>query len=329
MRPLHAGRLLLVLAALLVLTGMVGAGGALERNRLLIGLARETEFVLPIHLAAEHARRDAGLTLDVVSFGGGSRAAQAIASDSIQVAAISLDGAVRLIEAGQPVQIFYAGVSHVLFEWYARPEIRSWADLRGRTMGVSTFGSLSEHLTRYVLGRHALEAGRDVTLIQSGELATGFAALRAGRLDSVVLAHPFTWMAQEAGFTRLGIQAEEVADAWPRIVFVAKTKLLAGEPAVFRAFLAAYVTALRRVRADRAGTIDQLVARYKLDRRYAKRLYPELIAGFDERGRVPESVMPLFWKISVAAGDVSAPWPEARYLDRRYLDSFESWAPPQ
>src|SRR5262249_37068720 len=106
-----------------------------------------------------------------------------------------------------------------------------------------------------------------------------------------------------------------------------KTKLVATEPATLRAFLAAYVKALRSLRGDRAGTIDQLVTRFKLDRRNAERLYPDLLAGFDERGGLPQQVMPLFWDISVAAGDVTAPWPEARYLDRRFIDSFETWSP--
>jgi ABC-type nitrate/sulfonate/bicarbonate transport system substrate-binding protein len=318
-RPLGAAALLLLASA--------AAAGELERTRMTVGLARQTEYALPIHLATDLARRDAGLAIDVVSFGGGTRAAAAVASDSIQVAVISLDGAVKLIEAGQPVRVFYAGISHVLFEWYAQPEIRSWAALRGRTMGISTFGSLSDHLTRHVLRRHGLEAGRDVAMMQSGEVATGLAALRAGRLDSVVLTHPFTWMAEEAGFTRLGSQASEVASAWPRNVFVAKSRALAAEPNAFRAFLAAYVTALRRVRADRADAIEQLVGRFKLDRRHAERVYPDLVAGFDERGRLPDPVMPLFWDIAVAAGDVTAPWAEARYLDRRFIDSFEEWAP--
>jgi NitT/TauT family transport system substrate-binding protein len=311
-----------------VLLSSAAVAGNLERARLVVGLARQTEYALPIHLAVDHARRDAGLAIDVVSFGGGSRAAAALASDSIQIAVLSLDGAVRLIEAGQPVQVFYAGVSHVLFEWYAQPDVRSWAALRGRTMGISTLGSLSDHLTRHVLRRHGLEPSRDVAVIQSGEVATGLAALRAGRLDSVVLTHPFTWVAEEAGFVRLGSQATEVAPVWPRNVFVAKARALAAEPNTFRAFLAAYVAALRRVRADRSDAIEQLVTRFKVERRHAERLYPDLLAGFDERGRLPDSVMPLFWNISVAAGDVAEPWPEARYLDRRFIDNFDQWAPP-
>ena len=75
----------LVAAALLLHAG-AGAAAELERTRVVIGLWGETEFALPIHLAVAHARRDAGLEVDVVSFGGGARAAAAVASDSIQVA---------------------------------------------------------------------------------------------------------------------------------------------------------------------------------------------------------------------------------------------------
>jgi hypothetical protein len=38
--------------------------------------------------------------------------------------------------------------------------------------------------------------------------------------------------------------------------------------------------------------------------------------------------MPVFWSIAVAAGEVEAPWPESRFLDRRLIDTFDRWAPP-
>jgi hypothetical protein len=37
--------------------------------------------------------------------------------------------------------------------------------------------------------------------------------------------------------------------------------------------------------------------------------------------------MPVFWEVAVAAGEVDAPWPEARFFDRRFVDSFAAWAP--
>ena len=37
--------------------------------------------------------------------------------------------------------------------------------------------------------------------------------------------------------------------------------------------------------------------------------------------------MPVFWEIAVAAGEVTEPWPESRFFDRRFVDTFDEWAP--
>jgi hypothetical protein len=29
----------------------------------------------------------------------------------------------------------------------------------------------------------------------------------------------------------------------------------------------------------------------------------------------------------MATGDVTEPWPESKFLDRRYIDTFDQWAP--
>jgi hypothetical protein len=59
----------------------------------------------------------------------------------------------------------------------------------------------------------------------------------------------------------------------------------------------------------------------------AEHAWDEAVSGFDERGRLPIGIMPLFWSIAVSAGEVAAPWPEARFLDRQLIDSFDQWAP--
>jgi hypothetical protein len=46
-----------------------------------------------------------------------------------------------------------------------------------------------------------------------------------------------------------------------------------------------------------------------------------------ERGRLPAAAMPIFWELAVEADEVGEAWPESRFLDRRFIDSFEAWAP--
>ncbi len=319
---------------LMILTALPGvalsaglAAGTVQRLRLTVGHPRPSLNFLPLYLAAEQTAALEGLGVDIVAFGSGSRVAAALASDSVHIAAASLSDLIGMIAAGQPAKAFYAGVFHADFEWIAVRGIRTWSDLRGKSLGISTHGSLSDFLTRYALRGRGLEAGTEVRLVQAGEAGLRFAALKAGRVDASVLLPPFTWYAEEQGFVRLGSQAAEIAEAWPRVVLFTKEKLLADHPGVLRAFLRAYVRAIRLARTNREVAVQTLTTRLKFEQRHAERAYAEAMAGFDERGRLPVSAMPVFWKIALAAGDVRAPWPETRFLERRFIDTFDEWAP--
>jgi len=69
------------------------------------------------------------------------------------------------------------------------------------------------------------------------------------------------------------------------------------------------------------------VERLKYAPAMAARSYDELMPTFDERGRLPERSMKVFWEILVRNGDVKAPIPENTLLDRQFIDSFSAWAP--
>jgi hypothetical protein len=55
--------------------------------------------------------------------------------------------------------------------------------------------------------------------------------------------------------------------------------------------------------------------------------YDSAVAGMDETGNLPEASMKTFWEVTVQNGDVDKPWPESKYMDRRFVDSFKRWAP--
>ena len=47
----------------------------------------------------------------------------------------------------------------------------------------------------------------------------------------------------------------------------------------------------------------------------------------DERGRLPEAHMPIFWEIAKRTGDVTEPWPKEKFLDSRFIESYDQWKP--
>jgi ABC-type nitrate/sulfonate/bicarbonate transport system substrate-binding protein len=317
-------------AAMAALAGLgrrasAAALGPIEKPRLTLGIPLDAASFTPVYVAAARTWKPQGLDIELISFRGDAEVAQALAGDSIDISLQSLDGLINLINSGQPVRGFYAGFHQSDFDWYAQPRIKQWKDLKGGTAGVSTYGSLTDQLTRYMLERNGLGPGKDVQVVQAGTTASMLAALKAGRLALAILSPPFKWMAQEAGFTQLGRQLD-IAPRWPKHAYLAKTKFIDDNPGTLRAFLRAHVTALRLAQADRDLTVNILIERLKWTRDYAQRAYEEVMPAYDERGRLPDADMDVFWSIEIAGGAVKEAWPDAKLIDDRFIKSFAEWA---
>jgi len=136
--------------------------GPPERSSLKVGLPVDATSFLPVYLAAEHTYQEEGLKVDVLGFRGDAEVAQALAADSVDFDVASLNGLINMTTAGQPVKGFYAGFYQADFDWIAKAEVKTWADMKGRGVGISTYGALTDFLTRYALRKHGLEPERDV-----------------------------------------------------------------------------------------------------------------------------------------------------------------------
>jgi len=308
------------------------AGGALPAGaqvtvNLNVGTAVDSPTQLPLYLAITHTFKAEGLNVNMLSFRGDTEVAQALAGNSIDIALASSSGLLNLVTANQGVIGFYGGFNQADFSWIAQPSIKSWRDMKGKSIGVSTFGSLTDLITRYVLQKNHLVPDQDVQIIQAGGSPSAYQAMKAGRLSAAILTAPFKWEAQDGGFTVLGTQAHDVSPNWPKHFYMAKASMIAEKPLVITALLRAHVAALRLARKDKALGVQTLVDRLKYDPKYAERAYEEAMPDFDERGRIPEKSMPVFWKLVIEQGIVKAALPEKQLVNTHFIDTFGSWAP--
>ena len=84
-----------------------------------------------------------------------------------------------------------------------RKEIKSPRDLRGKRIGIGTFGAAADLVLRIVLRQEGLDADRDVVRLQICGGDSRFAALVAGTVDATVLNFPFNLQAEKTGFNNL------------------------------------------------------------------------------------------------------------------------------
>jgi NitT/TauT family transport system substrate-binding protein len=296
-----------------------------EKPKLNFALSVDASSFLPAYVANARTWKEQGLDVQFNIFRNDAEAAQALAGDSVDVTLQSFDGLVSLINAGQPAWGFYAGFAQADFEWFSLASIKTWDQLRGQTVGVSSFGSLTDQVTRYALRKHGLDPEKDVQIRQIGPSSAALAALKSGRLGAGVLSAPFKWTAMDSGLTRLGVQSQELSPQWPKHTFIAKRDFLDRNPNLLKALLRAHVAAIRLARADKAFAAKVLEDRLKFSPEHALRAYDDVIAGFDEKGTIPD--MSVFWQIKVEAKDVTAPWPREKFFDDRFVRTFSEWAP--
>ena len=217
--------------------------------------------------------------------------------------------------------------NQAVFGWIAEPAVKQWSDLRGKTIGISTYASLTDALTRFMLTKNGVLPEKEVGIVQTGGTPSAYQALKSGKINAAILSPPFKWIAEEEGFTVLGSEARDLSPVWPSNLYQATTGFLDKYPNSAMALLRGHVAAIRLARADRAYAVHQMVTHLKYSERYANRAYDETIDIYVERGNLPAAAMPIFWQTEIANKDVEAPWDEARFLDRRFIDRFDEWAP--
>ena len=314
-------------AAIFLVAGGARAKGsaAPEHPKIILGLPVPATTFLPIYIAADRTWKPEGLDVKVVTFRGDAGVSEALAGGSVEISCQSLDGLVSLLESKQPVIGFWAGFDQADFAWYAQSSIKTWNDLKGKTIGVSTYGSLTDQLTRAVLRKHGLDPQSDVRIIHSGPSMAAYQAVKAGRLDAAILSVPSKLMAHENGLTLLGTQAKEISSTWPKHICLAEKSFIQNNPKTIKAFIRGIVNAEKLAKAHPKYAIGILEKQLKYQPKFARQAYQEAIGGFDETGELPpKATMKKFWQVTISSGKVKKAIPNSRLLDRTFIEGFKT-----
>src|SRR5438094_473967 len=85
----------------------------------------------------------------------------------------------------------------------ARPEIKSMAELKKKTIGITAIGSSTDTLARFLLSKNGLTPDRDVAFLGTGTTSNILTAMKGGTVDAGVLSPPFNAMAKQMGYRTL------------------------------------------------------------------------------------------------------------------------------
>jgi NitT/TauT family transport system substrate-binding protein len=194
---------------------------------------------------------------------------------------------VRSAMQGVPVRVtagFLPGHPSALV---ARPEIKTVHDLKGKTLGTSTFGGAPEVIARLVLKHFGLDPDRDVKFIALGAAPENrFAAMKQGLTSATVVSVPADSESIKLGFHVLA-KAYELFD-YPDAGLTASVRKINIKPHEVKRVIRAGIKANRYIRTEREGTIQFLMEWQKVNRESAVFTYDSLGKLFSGDGSVPE-----------------------------------------
>jgi len=254
-------RILAKLASLSLLLICIAPRTGLTADKITIGYSAIAGLYGYVYVSVDggYFRRN-GIDATLVYIGPGAKLAQTVVSGDVELGTQSPGASLGANLAGGDL-VAIAGVDRRLaLALVVLPEIKSVADLRGKTIGVSQAGTSIEYGARYILEKHGLKPGEDVKIMQTGGHPNSLAALENKLLAGAVLSFPTRSLARKAGLVELvDLGQEEVS--YPGGALTMRRAYLDANTDLTRRMIKSYVEGIHRYRTDRAFAV-RTVARW-------------------------------------------------------------------
>lgn len=144
-----------------------------------------------------------GINLEPVLITGGSTSIQALLGNSLD---LLLGGATPMLYAvlrGAQMKIVAGLNNRIPFALLSQPDIRTGAQLKGKKLGITRFGSNLDFIARLAAAEFGLNPKSDITILQTGSPDARLSALRSGAIDATFFNIEQAMVARKLGFNLL------------------------------------------------------------------------------------------------------------------------------
>jgi NitT/TauT family transport system substrate-binding protein len=187
-----------ILAAALLFVSAVPSRVAAQAplQRVIITYSSRSIASIDLYVAQERGFfREEGLDPQLVQV----RATAAIAAGvSGEVHALgSIGSAMRAVQRGVPIKVLAVSLRRPVFWLVSRPELKTFADLKGKVMGTTTLGGSQHTAGIRLLRKNGLDPDKDVTTVLAGDVPTQLQALVNGSIQIGILSPPILIVARD------------------------------------------------------------------------------------------------------------------------------------
>ena len=192
---------------------------------------------------------------------------------------------------GADVRVIFALTDKPSFDMIALPSITNVQQMRGKKLGISAPGSLTEILARQIFLVNKIPLDQ-VAMLPLGTSDVTYIALKAGTIDATMLQVPQNFIAQDEGYKKIAAGADVYRAVQGGLT---TTKAVINDrPEVVTRVIRATQKSLRLIRTDKKFAVDFIKGPFldmgKDRDKYADRVYETALQLFLPAGSVDENL---------------------------------------
>jgi len=148
----------LLCALALLVSAMISPGLAAESKKIVFAYSSIGPMATGVWMAKESgAFEKYGLQGDIILITSGPVAVQSLIGGDLQFVSAASNAVINAILNGAPIIAVGGTANRPYHRLFVQPEINRVEDLRGKSLGVTRFGSITDNLTRILLRKYGLE----------------------------------------------------------------------------------------------------------------------------------------------------------------------------
>ncbi|HUK40178.1 MAG TPA: ABC transporter substrate-binding protein [Candidatus Acidoferrales bacterium] len=202
---------------------------------------------------------------------------------------------------GLPVRIVLLATIKPFWGLVVRPQIKSVAELKGKSLGVPGLLGAQQLSAKYILKHYGLDPDKDV-VYRVVETGARIPAIQSGAIDSSMMDYGEAFRAKKLGLKML-VNAADLHGLLAGGLAV-NIRKLKEQPDQVRRVLKAMVEALRYIQENPEGTQEIMADWLKIDREMAADIYQMAKNNYTKNGMVEESSLNYLVTTMLAEGGI-------------------------
>jgi NitT/TauT family transport system substrate-binding protein len=196
-----------------------------------------------------------GLEVEVIATPSGVEGMNALIAGEIVFLQIAGATTASAAVGGADVVVIGTTINTLVLNLMVRPEIERAEQLRGKSIGISRFGTTIDTGARIALRHFGLQPEKDVSIVQLGGMESIVPAISANRVQGGILSYPATGRAKQLGFREL-LDISSLNLPYASTGITTRGEVIRKEPDLVRKYMSAQIEAIARMKRDRPFTLS-------------------------------------------------------------------------